>query len=143
MVRTGQVAPFHAHFKPGHTATDYQRWYTLPLTAETAYFIKYEARFEPYVLAYRHGLAQYWENFRGFGFNKGSWVMQMHYQGYKFAVLPNHFVVHMNHPGGGDGRFPDGEIIREWHNFKHFLFQMYQAPKAELVDYFGFGDYTY
>jgi hypothetical protein len=45
----------------------------------------------------KHGILI--ERLRGFGPNKAAWVAEALLQGYKFEVLCDHFVVHMNHPG--------------------------------------------
>jgi hypothetical protein len=61
------------------------------------YEIRYEPDFEPYVLAYKPGIPRYWEAFRGYFFNKASWFVELDRAGYKFRVLSDSYVVHLNH----------------------------------------------
>ena len=74
-VRDGSLVEFHAQFKRGHGATRYQTW--LKDSTDVFYTIDYEERFEPYVLGYRHGVPKLWTRFRGFGYNKASWFVQL------------------------------------------------------------------
>jgi len=94
MVKEGVVDQFH-HYSLGQRPTNYTHWYN---TTED-YYIKLKKFYEPYVIGYRYGAPQYWPTFRGFGFNKAAWFMEVERMGYAFKVLADHFVVHMNHPG--------------------------------------------
>ena len=123
LVQDRAIAPFHLKlFAPGHGPTNFPKWYnddneekriTAAATSNTSsskdyYWIDYQYKFEPYVLGYRRsddentGLESlppnYWETFRGFGYDKWSWFVEAHYMGYKFAVLKDLFVVHLDHP---------------------------------------------
>lgn len=80
-------------YQPGHGPTNFERWYANKTQA--IYDIDYEVGFEPYLLARKDGLPLFWTGFRGFGFNKKSWVEEVHRMGYKFAVLRDHFVFHV------------------------------------------------
>ena len=57
-------------------------------------------RYEPYVvLRWCNGSTPYYdERFHGYGKNKIEYISHMRYVGYKFAVLPNGFIVHHPHP---------------------------------------------
>eukprot|EP00543_Licmophora_paradoxa_P017554 CAMPEP_0202473784 /NCGR_PEP_ID=MMETSP1360-20130828/91982_1 /ASSEMBLY_ACC=CAM_ASM_000848 /TAXON_ID=515479 /ORGANISM="Licmophora paradoxa, Strain CCMP2313" /LENGTH=255 /DNA_ID=CAMNT_0049100845 /DNA_START=211 /DNA_END=978 /DNA_ORIENTATION=- len=123
------VAPFHEYFKPGHGPTQYKKW----ISSEQMYTIEYHYLFEPYVIAHRQGLPQYFPEFRGFANNKMTWFVEAHLLGYKFEVLPQHFVVHMNHSGrkGRSDRGGDSHIIKE--HFKHYLKKVYKVSDLELV----------
>jgi glycosyltransferase-like protein LARGE len=97
-----KLEPFHIDYYPeGHAATNYNKWLKCP--KEDSYPITYTFRFEPYVVGTRHGIHAFNERLRGFGLNKASWIAEAHFLGYKFQVLCNQFVVHMNH-GGRKGR---------------------------------------
>jgi hypothetical protein len=90
------VAPFHQSiFSVGHRATNFATWYensTAPF-----FFIEYELGFEPYVVGLRHNIAEFWPHFRGFGVNKYSWFLELHLEGFSFAVLRDFFVFHVHH----------------------------------------------
>jgi hypothetical protein len=97
------MEPFHMRkFHYGHGATDFFKWYKGEGTEESFYKIEYEVGFEPYVLGYKRNveLPQYWEGFRGYGFNKYTWFVEAYYMGFQFGVLKDYFVVHLDHKYG-------------------------------------------
>eukprot|EP00977_Amphora_coffeiformis_P023614 scaffold13793_cov165-Amphora_coffeaeformis.AAC.6 len=116
-VRAGIVEPFHLkQFPPGHGPTRFPIWFdnrTGPL-----YPITYHRKFEPYVLAYRHGLPRYWTGFRGYFFNKYSWFVEVNAMGYNFAVLRDFFVFHVG-LSGGSTKIPAWKS-REWQKFLRY-----------------------
>lgn len=93
------LLPFHAEWH-GHTPTNYDQWINSTSTTPptSAYRIQYKMFFEPYVLGYKHGMPRYWKNFRGFGYNKWSWFLEISKAGYDFWVLRDFWVAHLNHP---------------------------------------------
>ena len=100
MLRTRKLKPFHMdYYKKGHAPTDYDKWYTCQEDGIVSYPIEYSWRFEPYVVGSKYGIPTFNERLRGFGLNKAAWVAEAHLQGYKFEVLCDHFVAHMNHDG--------------------------------------------
>ena len=97
MVKTGKGNGFHmAGSSAGHGPTDYEKW--MGNKTNDFYGIPYKNIFEPYILGYKRGIPRYWQDFRGYGFNKFSWFFEIHKAGYEFAVLRDFWVVHMNHP---------------------------------------------
>lgn len=118
----GIVEPFHLkQFPPGHGPTRFPIYFdnrTGPL-----YPIEYHHRFEPYVLAYRHGLPRYWTGFRGYFFNKYSWFVETHAMGYSFAVLRDFFVFHVG-ISGGSTKIPAWKS-REWQKFLRYKEQIH------------------
>ena len=85
---------FHLNkYFAGHGKTNFEKWYA----NETGvmYDVEYERGFEPYVLAKKAGLPQFWTKFRGFGCNKKAWLEEAHRAGYKFEVLRDYFVFHV------------------------------------------------
>eukprot|EP01133_Synstelium_polycarpum_P008443 gene8443-9932_t len=77
-----------------HTPTNYKRWYT-----ETQpYEAEYKWIYEPYLMFRRDQLEPFDERLKGYGFDKNSHTFGMAVQGFKFMVLPNAWIVHMNHP---------------------------------------------
>ena len=102
---------FHLQkYRPGHGPTDFEKWYANETDA--VYFIKYEKGFEPYVLAKKEGLPQFWPGFRGFGYNKVSWLEEAHRMGYKYGVLRDFFVFHIGQ--SSTNLWPHGWVTREY-----------------------------
>jgi len=101
--RAGRIVPFHVSwYWPGHGPTDYIRW--LADANETSehephkpYRVRYRDGYEPYIVAYRHGLPRYEDSFVGYGWNKQSFIKELHYAGYRMYVLRDGFIIHMNH----------------------------------------------
>lgn len=95
------------YYSRGHKPSNYPKWFAGAKTTTTAaaaardnpvfYPISYKWGYEPYVLAYRHGLPRYWEDFRGYGLNKISWIMECQRSGYRFGVLWDYWVTHLEH----------------------------------------------
>ena len=95
-VESGGMVEFWKKECPSaYNATNYPLWFSND--TNEYYPIEYFPKFEPYVLGYRHGLPQYWPLFRGFGYNKASWFVELDRMGYRFMVLRDFFVSHMNH----------------------------------------------
>mmetsp|Transcript_21536 Transcript_21536/g.30421 ORF Transcript_21536/g.30421 Transcript_21536/m.30421 type:complete len:468 (-) Transcript_21536:104-1507(-) len=139
MIAENKTAPFHKYFRKGHGSTNYQKWYTDE--ENFSYPIKYELRFEPYVIGYKRGVARYWSGFRGFGFNKYSWLFELHHMGYKYRVVRRHFTIHKNHPEGGSGRKIPLTTRLEYLGFKRYMIEQYGVDPKELRDWNDhFGD---
>ena len=96
---SGQVGPFHVKNAPkGHGQTNYEKWKKEDASSsDPIYSIEYAPWFEPYVIGVTQSVPRYWEELRGYGFNKLSWIMECHYKGFKFAVSKEMFAVHLNH----------------------------------------------
>ena len=101
------------------------------------YNITYDYLFEPYTIVHKQGLPEYYPTFRGFAFNKMSFFMEAHYLGFQFQVLPDAFVVHMNHiygfKGGRKGRNDkggDSKYVKE--DFRKYLKDTYHVSQDEL-----------
>ena len=94
-VAEGKISPFHVEIFPqGHGPTKFEKW----ITTLNQYQVEYAPRFEPYfVVNKQNGLPPFWEYFQGYGFNKWSWVAELHAAGWKFIVAPNSFLVHIDH----------------------------------------------
>ena len=89
----GKVAPFRQDiWEQGHSATNYQLWYT----ADRPYKIDWTTNYEPYVVVARN-VTRFDERFTGFGWNKVSHIMQLDAEGYQFIVLPDAFTIHYPH----------------------------------------------
>lgn len=128
MVRSKQVAPFHEYFKAGHGPTQYSQWYK----ATEMYNIRYAHLFEPYVVCQTVGLPEYFPTFRGYGYNKMVFSMEAYYRGFAFRVLPDLFVVHMNHPGRKHRKASEGDAHIVIQDFRKYLHQTYNVSKEDL-----------
>jgi hypothetical protein len=102
LVATDEMTPFHlAVFSQGHRPTNYEKWSFANSSSESSsYAIDYAMKYEPYVIGYARqpDLPQYCQSFRGFGYNKWTWIMEAYFTGFQFAVLKDSFVVHIDHP---------------------------------------------
>lgn len=115
---TGLVEPFHlAQFPEQHGPTQFSIWLeNLEPSGSFYYSITYQPQFEPFVLAYRHGLPRYWTGFRGHFYNQSSWMAESHRLGFRLAVLRDFFVVYL---GAASSTFATTKKwkSREWQNF--------------------------
>ena len=127
MFKKKKLIGFHMSGSPlGHGPTNFPLW--LQNKTDVFYEIEYKNVFEPYVMGYRPGIPRYWEDFRGYGYNKFSWYMELHKACYQFAVLRDFYVVHMNHPMvSRDTKHDQTEDNRDyWKQFKFYMSGRYK-----------------
>ncbi|EFA82247.1 putative glycosyltransferase [Heterostelium album PN500] len=77
-----------------HTPSNYTRWYK----EKDTYEAKYQWVYEPYLVYRKIDAEPFDERLKGYGFDKNSQVFGMAVKGFKFVVLPECWIVHMNHP---------------------------------------------
>jgi len=78
-----------------HGPTDYNKW----MTAKAPYSIQYKWIYEPYLFLNKDHLVEYFdERLKGYGFDKNTHSYTLAVAGYSFYVLPESFVIHLNHP---------------------------------------------
>ena len=88
---------FRHVFEPGHRSTDYPKWtsnntdISYPIEAE-------EYGYEPYIIGAMKDAPRFFRDFRGYGFNKLSYYVELHYAKYSMEVLRDFFIFHVNHP---------------------------------------------
>ena len=105
-IQQHRVDIFLKKWKRAHLATNFPRWLVLggsegEEAINEPYWVTYTSEhFEPYVVVRKDYLPLFFPEYRGFGFNKASWFVECVLRDFKFRVLPNDFVVHMNHPYG-------------------------------------------
>lgn len=98
VLNEASVQPFHwDRVKQGHQATNFDVWYQN--SSGVSYPIAFERGFEPYVLGKKEDFHFYWPRFRGFGFNKASWLQEAHNRGFRYAVLRDFYVFHVGLEG--------------------------------------------
>lgn len=66
-------------------------------SSSDSYPIEASLYFEPYFIAHRSSLPQYYESFRGYGFNKQSFVAETVLHGVTFHTLREFFLIHLSH----------------------------------------------
>ncbi|KAM9967169.1 hypothetical protein ACTFIR_007408 [Dictyostelium discoideum] len=76
-----------------HGPTNYSRWY---LSSEP-YLVQYKWIYEPFLLYNRSQIHDYDERLKGYGFDKNSHTFGMAAAGFDFVVLPDAWIIHMNH----------------------------------------------
>jgi len=91
-----QIQTFQHDYKRGQRSTNYQRW--ISSKTDVSYPIITEFGYEPYVVGSKEGIPQFYPDFRGYGFNKQSFYLELHYAKYKLEALRDFFIFHVNHP---------------------------------------------
>lgn len=127
----GWIQPFHLESWPrGHSPTNFGKWYS----ASKPYGIIWEPRFEPYVIVNRNEVPQFWEGFVGFGYNKLSFIMELHIAGYHFHVLPDVFIIHRTFADEGQRKISD-EMRKEYTDeFRPYLRVHYHKKYIEDIE---------
>ena len=122
--------PFHSKFFPaGHGPTEYARWYK----ASDPYHVGYQKDYEPYYVVRKSAeLPPFWEHFTGFGKNKLSWVEEMYIAGYELFIVPDAFIIHINHSKKEIHRRLRKEMNIEYkHRFWPYLTRTYAKVSAK------------
>jgi len=125
------VKPFHVSgFPEGHGPTDFLRWYT----CNASYSIPYQFKFEPYLVVQKSSMfPPFWEHFFGFGKNKLAWVEELALIGYEFHVLPQSFLIHINHAKHAGRRIIKRQTKIEYNRrFKKYTQKRYNKSSDEF-----------
>jgi len=118
--------PFRNKWYVFHGPTNYKKWYE----TEEQYSVNYGVNYEPYFVVHRSAhLPPLWEHFFGYGYNKISWVKELAMAGYKFDILPESFIVHINHSShSGKPRTMTEHTLQEYYLIFHeYLRQRYAS----------------
>lgn len=92
--RTKQLKPFYLDvFYSGQGPTNFQHWQN----ATKPYVVPWRGCYEPYLLTETGLFGLYDERFVGYGLNKIQKVFELAVKGFKFAVLPGEFLIHIPH----------------------------------------------
>ena len=93
-----RILPFDWSNRGGHGSTRYKDWLRQERNQLVTIDCFASQRYEPYlVVRYCQDLPPFQEQFRGYGKNKVSWVMQVRRPGCVFAQIGKGFVVHYPH----------------------------------------------
>jgi len=117
-----------------HGPTDTNKW----MDIDKLYEATYETGYEPYVLAHRTGLPSFWNGFIGYAYNKQSWYEECNRCGYKFLVLPETFLIHIDHPH--ESRTYLNKSVR---NQKYFISNIRFCKEIMLFKLYLKKHYTY
>ena len=79
-----------------HNATNYPFY----MTAIEPYFATFSFPWEPYFIADKSDLPRYDARFAGYGNDKAIQTYEMSWRGFKFLVMPDAFVIHIEHEAG-------------------------------------------
>ena len=94
------VALAHYEYSTGraiaHKPTNYSHF----LTTSEPYSAVYSFPWEPYFIADKKYLPRYDARFAGYGNDKAVQTYEMNLRGFKFVVMPDAFVIHIEHEAG-------------------------------------------
>lgn len=79
-----------------HNATNYPRF----MAASEPYLAVYAFPWEPYFIADKSNLPRYDARFAGYGNDKAVQSYEMSWRKFKFLVMPDSFVIHIEHEAG-------------------------------------------
>ncbi|KAF5826066.1 glycosyl-transferase for dystroglycan-domain-containing protein [Dunaliella salina] len=102
LFEAGKIKQFKNESYPvGHGSTLFNHWFT----TDSVYSISWTHGFEPYVITHLDHVPWLNSGFRGFGRNKVSMLLEMHYRGFQFKVRCALFILHalsgiIMHEGG-------------------------------------------
>lgn len=133
LLRKEEAATFHHYFPPGHYPTNFTHWLKPNTGHQFSFPIDYMKRYEPYVIAYKRGIPDFWDGFRGFGFNAATWFWELNLAGYSYEVIHDYYVVHLNHPGRKGRNITDGGIAKlQLRRFMRYISRKYQVDQMKL-----------
>jgi hypothetical protein len=83
-------------------------------------------------LGYKWGidLPHYKAGFCGFGYNKYIWFVKVHYMGFQYAILKDHFMVHLDHKY--TKREVNDQTDKQIEYFRLYMKMTYSLGKREL-----------
>ena len=79
-----------------HNATNYPRY----MAALEPYYAVYSFPWEPYYIADKSDLPRYDARFAGYGNDKAVQTYEMSWRKFRFLVIPDSFVIHIEHEAG-------------------------------------------
>ena len=79
-----------------HNATNYPRY----MAALEPYLAVYSFPWEPYFIADKSDLPRYDARFAGYGNDKAVQSYEMSWRKFQFLVIPDSFVIHIEHEAG-------------------------------------------
>lgn len=92
-----KVFAFHQDaYKPGHRSTNYSKW-TSDIEVVSYPIKALEFGYEPYIVGAKGNIPKFFEDYRGYGLNKMSYFVELHYAQYQMEVLRDFFIFHLDH----------------------------------------------
>lgn len=130
MYKKHELAGFHEKsFPKGHGQTNLPKWFE----DGGSYEIKYGDKYEPFLIFNRLTTPVYDEDFEGRYYNKVSHVWELHENKFKFFVLKDLFIIHLNHQ-----RFSDADTrennLKKFHEKKKQTGTTVQQKTVEMND---------
>lgn len=123
-----RAEPFHCGvFRPEGDPLNYSRWYD----ASLPYEVPYLEFFEPHVIGLTASMPRYDERFKGYGLNKVQHTYAAASSGFRFKVLPQHFLITARHKkspswNSAFGTSQDADHLKK-------VIGMYECFKAEVA----------
>ncbi|KAN0029252.1 hypothetical protein ACTFIV_011135 [Dictyostelium citrinum] len=101
LVKNNKIQPSNSNVcKKCHSPTNFDKW----MDAVEPYEVEYKWIFEPYLVFNRTQNIPFDERLKGYGFDKNSHAFSMAVEGFHFVVLPDSFIIHVNHsPSSWEG----------------------------------------
>ena len=103
------------------TKTDSRRKQQQSSSSTDSYPIEASLYFEPYFIAHRSSLPLYYEPFRGYGFNKQSFLVETVLRGFTFHTLRDLFLIHLSHASNANKDQQRHNLIIWEEDFAPFL----------------------
>jgi glycosyltransferase-like protein LARGE len=121
-IEDGSILPMFAGIDdtPSIRATNLPVWYV----TDEPYTIKYEEDYEPYIVAPTALIPKFDERFVYYGYDKIQHIYHLYYSGFRFNVLPNHFIIHYPHhrSNWGEQQQENSKKVKMlYQQFKHEL----------------------
>ncbi|KAM9980133.1 hypothetical protein ACTFIZ_006373 [Dictyostelium cf. discoideum] len=101
LVKSNKIEPSNSRVcKKCHSPTNFEKW----MDAVEPYEVEYKWIFEPYLVFNKTQNILFDERLKGYGFDKNSHAFSMAVEGFHFVVLPDSFIIHVNHsPSSWEG----------------------------------------
>ncbi|KAJ3227573.1 hypothetical protein HK099_001422 [Clydaea vesicula] len=118
---------FHGSRNAGHLSTNYPQW----MKSMTAYKIKPTSMaYEPYAVFNKNNVPWSDERFTGYGNNKAAWWYEIYLSGLEFHVLPEDFVIHLDHSYNEKARKEERD--RNKNLFQNYLTELCDRYKVKF-----------
>lgn len=138
LVANEKAVALHDFFPPGKDPNaNYIKWLASHDNLTFSYPIEYSKRFEPHVVAYKRGIPDFWDGFRGYGFNTATWFWELYLAGYTFETIGGgYYLFHLNNRRTVSKERPTTTISDlQIRRFMRYISGKYQADQINLRDW--------